>query len=131
MERRVFITLPVVDVVRSRSFYQGLGFAIDDRFCDEMSACLVISNCIYVMLLAHPRFQDLSVRPMILPNDGASALITLSCASRAEVDQMNAAALALGGAEVHGAEDLGHMYSRAFADPDGHGFGIMWIDPTE
>jgi predicted lactoylglutathione lyase len=80
------------------------------------------------MLGLHDRFRELSKRPLVLPKDGVSSLITLSCATRGEVDAMNAAAVAAGGSEVHGAEDLGFMYSRAFADPDGNAFGIMWMD---
>jgi hypothetical protein len=29
---------------------------------------------------------------------------------------------------LHDAEDLGFMYSRAFEDPDGSGFGPMGMD---
>jgi hypothetical protein len=41
-----------------------------------------------------------------------------------------AAALAAGGSEADGAEDLGFMYSRSFFDLDGHGWQVMWMDPA-
>jgi predicted lactoylglutathione lyase len=50
--------------------------------------------------------------------------------SRDEVDTVSAAALAGGGVEADGAEDLGFMYSRSFFDLDGHGWQVMWMDPA-
>ena len=55
-------------------------------------------------------------------------LLALSCDSRDDVDQISEKALGAGGREVHGAEDHGWMYSRAFEDPDGHGWGPFWMD---
>lgn len=43
---------------------------------------------------------------------------------------MTEAAMAAGGQSLHEAEDLGFMYSRAFEDPDGNGFGPFWMDPA-
>jgi predicted lactoylglutathione lyase len=39
------------------------------------------------------------------------------------------AAVAAGGKSLHEPEDLGFMYSRAFEDPDGNGFGPVWFSP--
>lgn len=130
MQRSVFISLPVTDIARSRHFYQAIGFDINEAFSGPQTACFVVSDTVSLMVATHESFQAISPRPLVLPSAGATSLISLSCASRAEVDAMNAAAVAAGGTEVHGAEDLGFMYSRAFADPDGNGFGILWMDPA-
>ena len=58
----------------------------------------------------------------------SAALLCLSCASRDEVDRLGAAALAAGGRELHGADDRGFMYGRAFDDLDGHGWEVMYMD---
>ena len=55
-------------------------------------------------------------------------LLALALDSRAEVDAMSDAAVQAGGRELHGPEDQGFMYSRAFEDPDGHSFGPFWMD---
>ena len=130
MPRMIFISLPVTDVARSRSFYQALGFTINEKFSDAATACIVVSETIYFMITTHERFQSFSTKPLILPSTGAMSLIALSCDSRAEVDAMTEAAIKAGGASLHDAEDLGFMYSRAFEDPDGNGFGPMWMDPA-
>ena len=57
-------------------------------------------------------------------------LIALSHDGRADVDAITEAAIAAGGRELHDPEDWGFMYSPAFEDLDGHGFGPMWMDPT-
>lgn len=69
-------------------------------------------------------------RRLFLPTTGTISLIALYCDRRAKVDTTATAALNAGRREVHNAEHLGFMYSRAFADPDGNGFGTMWMDPA-
>ncbi len=128
MPRMIFVSLPVTDLSRSRSFYQALGFALNDAFSDDSTACFVVSDTINLMIATHERFQSMSPKPLVLPSTGAMSLIALTCDSRAEVDQMTEAALTHGGQELHEPEDLGFMYSRAFEDPDGNGFGPLWMD---
>lgn len=130
MPRMIFLTLPVADIARSRRFYEALGFSINEKFSSESSACVVVSDAIYFMLATHEGFRSFSPKPLVLPADGATSLVALSCDSRAEVDAMTEAAIAAGGKSLHDPEDLGFMYSRAFEDPDGNGFGPLWMDPA-
>ncbi|WP_331283758.1 hypothetical protein [Kiloniella laminariae] len=55
----------------------------------------------------------------------------MSLNSRAEVDQMVDTALDQGGSVVRDTQDLGFMYGRAFADPDGHIWEPFWFDTTQ
>jgi hypothetical protein len=130
MAKMIFLSLPVTDIARSRSFYQSLGFRQNDAFSDDTTACFVVSEAIYLMLSTHEKFQAISPKPLIPPSTGTTSLVALSCDSRAEVDAMTEAALKSGGKELHEAEDLGFMYSRAFEDPDGNAFGPLWMDPV-
>ncbi len=130
MPRMIFLSLPVTDIPKSRAFYQALGFTINEKFSDATTACVVVSEAIYFMILTHERFQSFSPKPLLLPTTGAMSLVALSCDSRAEVDTLTDAAVKAGGKELHDQEDLGFMYSRAFEDLDGNGFGPMWMDPA-
>jgi predicted lactoylglutathione lyase len=130
MPRTLFITLPVTDLPRARAFYTALGFAIDEAFSSPGTACVVVSDAIRFMLATHDQFRAISPKPLILPSEGATCLFALSCESRAEVDALTDAAIAAGGRALHDPEDLGFMYSRAFEDPDGNGFGPVWMDPA-
>jgi predicted lactoylglutathione lyase len=130
MPQAIFVNLPVTDLPRSRRFYEALGFDINPMFSDEGTACVVISDTIYLMLATHARLKEFTKLPIGDPKKETQHLLSISCDSRAAVDAMAAAALGAGGAEVHGAEDLGFMYSRGFTDPDGHGWGPLWMDPA-
>lgn len=127
MPDKVFISLPVTDVEKASAFYNALGWQIDAAFSDAGSACVILSEAIYLMLSSHEKFQEISPKPMVLPRDGVTALIALSCPARDEVDRLTEAAIGAGGRSLHAAEDLGFMYSRAFEDPDGNGFGPFWM----
>jgi hypothetical protein len=56
-------------------------------------------------------------------------MLSLALDSREAVDAMNRAAAAQGGqADANPPEDHGFMYSRDLADPDGHLWGVFWMD---
>jgi predicted lactoylglutathione lyase len=57
--------------------------------------------------------------------------ICISCDSRDEVNATVDKAGAAGGtADVNPTQDHGFMLSRSFADPDGHVWEPMWMDPA-
>lgn len=128
--RMLFVNLPVADVARSTGFFTALGFTFDPRMTDETAACMLIGEQSYVMLLSREKFAEFSKLPIGDPTTHALSLFSFSASSREEVDAVGAAALAAGGAEADGAEDYGFMYSRSFFDLDGHGWQVMWMDPT-
>ncbi len=57
-------------------------------------------------------------------------LIAISVDSRAEVDELVDKALAAGGGYRNDPQDHGFMYSRSFNDPDGHGWEILFMEPS-
>lgn len=126
----IFVNLAVADVAKSRLFYQALGYSINEAFSNAEGACVVLSEAIYVMILQRDKFQSFTNRPLGEPAQSASALYALSCDDRAGVDAMADHALAAGGSEMSEARDLGFMYSRMFADLDGHVFEPFWMDPA-
>lgn len=130
MAKMIFINLPVADVARSTAFYQAIGFTKNDRFSNEQASSMVWSDAIYLMLLAKPFYATFTAKPIGDAHAASAALYALSFDSRAEVDAITEAAVAAGATEPHGPEDMGFMYSRAFEDPDGNGFGPFWMDPA-
>ena len=128
--RTLFVNMPVEDVVRSKAFFAQLGFSFDPRMTDESAACMLVGEHAFVMLLSREKFAEFSKLPIADPTTHALALYSFSVSSRDEVDAVGAAALAAGGSEADAAEDHGFMYSRSFFDLDGHGWQVMWLDPT-
>ena len=128
--RMLFVSIPVADVHRSKAFFAKLGFGFNPMFSDETSACMLVGEHAFVMLLSREKFAEFSKLPSADPTTHALALYSFSASSRDEVDTVAAAALAAGGSEADGAEDHGFMYSRSFFDLDGHGWQVMWMDPA-
>ena len=128
MPRTIFLNLPVSDLARSVAFYKAIGAEQNLQFTDDTATMMSFSEAINVMLLTHDKFRQFTEKRIADAHDTAQVLLALSCDSSDDVDDISARALSAGGREVHGAEDHGWMYSRAFADPDGHGWGPVWMD---
>ena len=130
MSRMIFVNLPVTDLAASMAFYEALGFSNNAHFTDATAACMVWSEAISVMLLSHDKWRSFTTRP-IPPSDSSEVSLALAMDSREEVDAMNAAAAAHGGTgDINPKMDLGFMYGRDLADPDGHVWGPFWMDPA-
>lgn len=130
MPKMIFINLPVRDVAKSTAFYEAIGFTRNEKFSNEQASSMMWSDAIVVMLLAKPFFSTFTDKQIGDARTTANSLISLSLDSRADVDAIAKAAVAAGGSELHDAEDMGFMYSRAFEDFDGHGWGVLWMDPA-
>ena len=128
MAKMIFVNLPVTDVPASTRFYAALGMTRDDRFSNDRAAAMIWSDSIAFMLLARDFYATFTPKRIIDAHRETGALIALSLDGRAAVDAITEAAIAAGGREAHEPEDHGFMYSRAFEDPDGHGFGPFFMD---
>ena len=130
MTKMIFVSLPVTDLQASVAFYKALGFEQNLHFSDDTAACMVWSEAIQVMLLTHAKWRTFTQRPFP-PAGSAGLMLSLTLDSRAAVDAMNLAAAAHGGqADVNPVDDLGFMYTRDLADPDGHLWAALWMDPA-
>lgn len=128
MATSIFVNLPVADLAVSMAYYRALGFEHNPQFTDETATCIVISETIYVMALTHAKFREFSPLPIPDPNSQTQALYALSRDDRAAVDAIAEMGLKAGGREIRDRQDLGFMYSRAIADPDGHVWEYFWMD---
>jgi predicted lactoylglutathione lyase len=126
--RMIFVNLPVKDVKASRAFFGALGFTFNEQFCSEDTACMVIEENIFSMLMERDRFKSFIKGDIADTAKGKEVLTCLSCSSRAEVEALKAKALAAGGAEWMPAQDYGFMYGDSFTDLDGHVWELNWMD---
>lgn len=131
MSRMIFVNLPVSDLQKSRAFLEGLGAVNEPRFTDETAACMTFSDTIHVMILTHDKFRQFTPRAIADARSSSEVLICLSADSRESVDAAVERGEANGGsADPSPKQDYGVMYGRSIADPDGHIFEIMWMDPA-
>lgn len=130
MSRMIFVNLPVTNLQQSMEFYKALGFENNPHFTDETAACMAWSDAINVMLLTHDKWRTFTNRP-IPPASSSEVMLALTCDDREAVDAMNETASANGGtADINPVQDLGFMYNRNLADPDGHVWEAFWMDPA-
>jgi uncharacterized protein len=131
MSRMIFVNLPVSNLTKARAFLEALGAVNDPRFTDETAAAMSFSDTIHVMILTHEKFSQFTPRPIADAKAGSEVLIALSADSRESVDSTVERAVTAGGtADPAPKQDYGVMYGRSVADPDGHIWEIMWMDPA-
>ena len=130
MNPALFISLPVADLERARTFFDALGLGFDPRFTDARAACLRISDEVRVMLLGRPVFESFAHKPVADPMTSTQHLLALMLDTREAVDALCERAVAAGAAPAGEADDYGFMYQRGFHDLDGHPWAITWMDPA-
>ncbi|KAA9333256.1 glyoxalase/bleomycin resistance/extradiol dioxygenase family protein [Hymenobacter busanensis] len=131
MATSVFVNLPVRDLNASMAFFTQVGFRFNPHFTNEQGACMVVSDTIYVMLLAEPFFQSFTSKKIVDARSSAEVILCLSAESREAVDAMVDKALAAGGQQPEVLQpDPEFMYGRNFQDLDGHLWEVMYMDPA-
>ena len=129
MAKLIFVNLPVADLARATAFYQAIGAAKNEQFCDDTASCMVFSETIHAMLLTHDKFRQFTPKKIADAKTSSEVLICISADSRDGVDDIVGKARAAGGAaDPSPKQDYGFMYGRSFEDPDGHIWEVMWMD---
>ena len=127
----IFVNLPVTDLARSKAFYETLGYPVNPLFTDVNGAAIVIDEGhIHLMLLTREFFATFTSQPIGDPSAQVQVLNALALDSREAVDAMVATGIAAGGSAPTEPQDMGFMYSRQLADPDGNLFEFLWMDPA-
>lgn len=124
---QIYVNLPVADIAVSKAFYEGLGFSLNPQFSDEETACVVFGENIFAMIMSHERFKSFTPKSDIATS-GIEVINALGLESREEVDRVADTALSRGGSETRSTQDMGWMYNRGFADPDGHNWEAVYVD---
>ncbi len=125
--RMIFVNLPVKDLEASKAFFTELGFAFNPEFTDDHVACMIVDENIFVMLVVEERFKDF-IKGRIAAKTTTETINCLSAASREEVDETLANAIAAGGKPWKPTMEVGHMYGGSFQDLDGHVWELMYME---
>jgi uncharacterized protein len=132
MPKQLFVNLPVSDLSRAKALYEAIGAVNNPQFSDHASACMVLSDTLFVMLLTHDKWAQFTSKPIADAHRASEVMLALSADDRGEVDTIVAAAGANGGkADVNPLQDHGFMYSRNFEDVDGHVWEIVHMDMSK
>ncbi|MFK9090855.1 VOC family protein [Bacillus salipaludis] len=126
--KNIFINLPVKNLNKSTNFFRELGFEFNSQFSDEMTACMIISDNIYVLIMVEERFKGFSKKEIADTSTSAEAIFCISAESRDQVDELVNKALAYGGKPSNDPQDHGFMYGWGFQDLDGHLWEVAYLD---
>jgi uncharacterized protein len=128
MVSNIFVNLPVKDLPRTMSFFSALGFSFNPQFTGETAGCLMLGPNMFAMLLTEQYFQTFTPKAIADAHKASEVLVALGVASSDDVKRIAGAAFANGATRVRDPQDLGFMYSEAFADLDGHIWELVWMD---
>ena len=129
MAKMIFVNLPVSDVARSTTFYQAIGAVKNEAFSDHTASCIAFSDTINAMLMTHDKYRQFTTKRIADARTMSGVLICLFVDSRQAVDDMISKAKAAGGnLDPAPVDDFDFMYGRSFEDPDGHAWGVSWMD---
>ena len=126
--RQLFINLPVKDVDAAMLFYTQLGFTVNPLFTFNDQKCMVWSDQIYVMLQTVDMFKSGNRKNLADPKQHTIASFTLPVESLTQLNEIMENGLRAGGTERTPAIDEGFMQVRNMEDPDGHQWGILFLD---
>lgn len=126
--RMIFVNLPVSDLPAAIAFYEAVGAVRNDDFADDTSQMISFSDTIHAMLTTRERFATFTPRPIANAHEAVQIGLALTAPDRQAVDDFVERALAMGGTEPNPVQDYGFMYSRGFADLDGHMWDSVWMD---
>ena len=129
MAKMIFVNLPVSDLKRATAFYQAIGAVKNPQFSDDTASCMVFSDTIHAMLMTHDKYRQFTSKKIVDAKTSSQVLLCISADSRAEVDDVVNKAKAAGGVlDPSPVDEYDFMYGRSFEDPDGHMWGVNWMD---
>lgn len=127
----IFINLPAAGPAKSRKFCTGPGFLVNEGLCNDNTACVLISNTIYVMLMTHDRFRECINGEASNAHTTAEVPNCLTAQSRAAVDELVDKALTLGGNPWKDKPSDGSVPCHSFTDPDRHAWEVLCRGPVQ
>ena len=89
---------------------------------------MVVADDINVMLLTHEKFKVFTPKDICDATKSTEVLVSLSCESRADVDELVRKAVDAGGSTYNDPQDHGFMYGHGFQDPDGHIWELFYME---
>ncbi len=128
MTKELWINLPVVDLTKTKAFFQALGFEVT-LDTPNMVGFKIGEKQIQVMMVEHSVFQRYSAHGIADTREGAEILLSFDAATRTHVDKMTERVRQAGGTIFAEPSDIeGWMYGFGFTDPDGHRWNMVYFD---
>src|SRR3990167_11473933 len=129
MPRVMNVTLPVEDLAVATRFYEAIGCRKVGRAKIDQAAEMRWSETPGFQLLTRRYFANYTPKAIIDARRASEVQITLTVDTREEVDAILEAVPGAGGkVDANKPLDMPGIYCRAFEDPDGHMFEVVFMD---
>ena len=134
MAKEMWLNLGVENIVKSREFYQAIGFKIMEQHANnnQMVGLVIGQQKVAVMLFPKSVFGGFIQNSVTNTSESNEVLISIDAASPEEVDALIALVEKAGG-KVYGKPgwSQGWMYGAGFCDLDGHRWNILHMDMSK
>lgn len=131
MASKIFINIAVKNLEASKAFFLKLGFTFNPQFTDDKSACMIVGENIFTMLIQEERFKDFTKKELCNAQKYTEVLLSIDVESREKVDELVKKAIEAGGKQYMEPQDYGWMYGHSFADLDGHQWDLFYMNESE
>ena len=134
MAKEMWLNFGVDDLIKSREFYQAIGFKImEEHACnDDMVGLVIGEQKVAVMLFPNSMFGGFIQNSVTETAKSNEILMSFDAESSEEVDALIALVEKAGG-KVYGKPGWtqGWMYGAGFCDLDGHRWNILHMDMSK
>ena len=133
MTKEIWINLPVKDVGKSKEFFEGIGFALNEKYASPDMACFTVGEKkMTILFFAEETFKGFTKSEVSDAKTGAEVLISFDAESREEVNETAGKVFDAGGKIFSEPQEIqGWMYGFAFADLDGHRWNMIFMDHSK
>ena len=130
MTKQIWLNLPVKNIEKSKKFFLSIGFSFNEEYCNEQSACMLVGEKNFVvMLFEESMFVSFVQNTVLASPTHAEMLISIDAESRQEVEDLAQKVNDAGGVVfAKPAENQGWMYGCGFSDLDGHRWNVLFMD---
>ncbi|MEK4365865.1 VOC family protein [Paenibacillus sp. FSL M8-0212] len=129
MSQKIWMNLPVKDVVKSTTFFNEIGFH-GENVGNERAQLVIGSTTI--LLFPDATFEKFTGAKTADTSHSAEVIFSIGADSREEVDAF-IEKVELAGGTIFGkpGEIDGWMYGAGFADLDGHRWNLLYMDESK
>ncbi|MEK3775915.1 MULTISPECIES: VOC family protein [unclassified Paenibacillus] len=129
MSQKIWMNLPVKDVVKSTTFFNEIGFH-GENVGNERAQLVIGSTTI--LLFPDATFEKFTGAKIADTSHSAEVIFSIGADSREEVDAF-IKKVELAGGTIFGkpGETDGWMYGAGFADLDGHRWNLLYMDESK
>lgn len=129
---KLFINLPVKELVQSTKFYQAIWFTQNADFSNDDASAMVYDDTLSIMLLNHEFTHKFVPEGKVIADSHkvSEVLNALQLDSKDAVDHFFDKAIATWAKATIPTQDHGTMYGKDFEDLDGHIWEVFWMDAS-